>query len=44
MLCNFAAGAFMLVLRPFKVGDFVQMGAIARRKAAVSQIMKTMAA
>ena len=23
MLGNFAAGAFMLVLRPFKVGDFV---------------------
>jgi len=26
MLGNFAAGAFMLVLRPFKVGDFVQVG------------------
>ena len=26
MLGNFAAGAFMLVLRPFKVGDFVQIG------------------
>ncbi|MBM4156787.1 MAG: mechanosensitive ion channel family protein [Lentisphaerae bacterium] len=26
MLSNFAAGAFMLVLRPFKVGDFVQVG------------------
>jgi len=25
MLGNFAAGAFMLVLRPFKVGDFVQI-------------------
>lgn len=26
MLGNFAAGAFMLVLRPFKVGDFVSIG------------------
>ena len=28
MLGNFAAGAFMLVLRPFKVGDFVQVAGI----------------
>ena len=28
MLGNFAAGAFMLVLRPFKVGDFVQIAGI----------------
>ncbi|MBT9488207.1 MAG: mechanosensitive ion channel family protein [Rubrivivax sp.] len=28
MLGNFAAGAFMLVLRPFKVGDFVGIGGI----------------
>jgi len=28
MLGNFAAGAFMLVLRPFKVGDFVQLGGV----------------
>jgi len=28
MLGNFAAGAFMLVLRPFKVGDFVNIGGI----------------
>jgi small conductance mechanosensitive channel len=28
MLGNFAAGAFMLVLRPFKVGDFVGVGGI----------------
>jgi small conductance mechanosensitive channel len=28
MLGNFAAGAFMLVLRPFKVGDFVCVGGI----------------
>ena len=28
MLGNFAAGAFMLVLRPFKVGDFVTVGGI----------------
>ncbi len=28
MLGNFAAGAFMLVLRPFKVGDFVSMGGV----------------
>ena len=28
MLGNFAAGAFMLVLRPFKVGDFVTIGGI----------------
>ncbi|HNB47121.1 MAG TPA: mechanosensitive ion channel family protein, partial [Burkholderiaceae bacterium] len=26
MLGNFAAGAFMLILRPFKVGDFVAAG------------------
>src|SRR5512139_3418008 len=28
MLGNFAAGAFMLVLRPMKVGDFVSVGGI----------------
>ena len=28
MLGNFAAGAFMLVLRPFKIGDFVMVGGI----------------
>ena len=28
MLGNFAAGAFMLVLRPFKIGDFVTVGGI----------------
>jgi small conductance mechanosensitive channel len=28
LLGNFAAGAFMLVLRPFKVGDFVSIGGI----------------
>ncbi len=28
MLGNFAAGAFMLILRPFKVGDFVQVAGI----------------
>ncbi len=28
MLGNFAAGAFMLVLRPFKVGDFVQIAGV----------------
>jgi small conductance mechanosensitive channel len=28
MLGNFAAGAFMLILRPFKVGDFVGVGGI----------------
>ena len=28
MLGNFAAGAFMLVLRPFKVGDFVEVGGV----------------
>jgi small conductance mechanosensitive channel len=28
LLGNFAAGAFMLVLRPFKVGDFVQIGGV----------------
>jgi small conductance mechanosensitive channel len=28
MLGNFAAGAFMLVLRPFKVGDFVSAGGL----------------
>ena len=28
MLGNFAAGAFMLVLRPFKVGEFVSVGGV----------------
>jgi small conductance mechanosensitive channel len=28
MLGNFAAGAFMMVLRPFKVGDFVSVGGV----------------
>jgi small conductance mechanosensitive channel len=28
LLGNFAAGAFMLILRPFKVGDFVTVGGI----------------
>jgi small conductance mechanosensitive channel len=28
MLGNFAAGAFMLVLRPFKVGDFIAAGGV----------------
>ena len=28
MLGNFAAGAFMLVLRPFKVGDYVKVGGV----------------
>lgn len=28
LLGNFAAGAFMLVLRPFKVGDFVNVGGV----------------
>jgi len=28
LLGNFAAGAFMLILRPFKVGDFVSIGGL----------------
>ena len=28
LLGNFAAGAFLLILRPFKVGDFVGIGGI----------------
>ncbi len=28
MLANFAAGAFLIVLRPFKVGDFVTVGSV----------------
>ncbi len=28
LLSNFAAGAFLMVLRPFKVGDFIQAGGI----------------
>ena len=28
LLGNFAAGAFMLILRPFKVGDFVNIGGV----------------
>jgi small conductance mechanosensitive channel len=28
LLANFAAGAFLLVLRPFKVGDFISAGGI----------------
>ena len=31
MLGNFAAGAFMLVLRPFKVGDVVSVGGVTGR-------------
>ncbi len=29
LLGNVAAGAFMLILRPFKVGDFVSIGGVA---------------
>jgi small conductance mechanosensitive channel len=28
LLANFAAGAFMIVLRPMKVGDFVNAGGV----------------
>src|SRR5579885_290672 len=28
LLANFAAGAFLLVLRPFKVGDFISAGGV----------------
>ena len=28
LLCNFAAGAFLIVLRPFKAGDFVTAGGV----------------
>ena len=28
LLANFAAGVFMLILRPFRVGDFVQAGGV----------------
>ena len=28
LLANFAAGAFLLVLRPFKVGDYVKAGGV----------------
>jgi small conductance mechanosensitive channel len=28
LLANFAAGAFMVILRPFKAGDFVEIGGI----------------
>lgn len=28
LLAHFAAGAFMIVLRPFKVGDFIQAGGV----------------
>src|SRR5207302_3626003 len=28
LLSNFAAGAFLLVLRPFKVGDFISAGGV----------------
>src|SRR6185437_12116572 len=28
LLANFAAGAFLIVLRPFKVGDYVKVGGI----------------
>lgn len=28
LLANFAAGAFLLVLRPFKVGDFITVGGV----------------
>ena len=28
LLANFAAGAFLVILRPFKVGDFISAGGI----------------
>ena len=28
LLANFAAGAFLVVLRPFKVGDFITAGGV----------------
>jgi small-conductance mechanosensitive channel len=28
LLANFAAGAFLVILRPFRVGDFVSAGGI----------------
>jgi hypothetical protein len=28
LLSNFAAGAFLMILRPFKVGDFVKAGGV----------------
>jgi small conductance mechanosensitive channel len=28
LLSNFAAGIFLVVLRPFKVGDFISAGGI----------------
>ena len=28
LLANFAAGAFLIVLRPFKVGDYVKAGGV----------------
>ncbi len=28
LLANFAAGVFLVILRPFKVGDFVQVGGV----------------
>ena len=28
LLANFAAGVFLVVLRPFKVGDFISAGGI----------------
>jgi small conductance mechanosensitive channel len=31
LLTNFAAGAFMIVLRPMKVGDFVNAGGVTAR-------------
>jgi len=50
MLGNFAAGAFMLVLRPFKISDFAQLAggvdpkdAIERFRTAVSKIPNVVA-
>lgn len=28
MACNFAAGAFLVILRPFKVGDYIGAGGV----------------
>lgn len=41
LLANFAAGAFLIVLRPFKVGDFIQAGGVIGTVAEVGLFVTT---
>lgn len=41
LLANFAAGAFLVILRPFKVGDFIQGGGVTGTVAEVGLFVTT---